>query len=156
MSKSETYVKKTEDFLIKLQESMDFELVDVEFVKEAGEHYLRIYCDMDKDGGIGIDDCADISRAVSDWLDREDFIAESYILEVSSPGLGRTLKKDKDFERELGKDVDIKLFKARYFVKEFSGSLNAYDKETVSIKIGEEIITFNRNEIANIRLSIDF
>ena len=79
MSKSDTYVKRTEEFLTKLQETMPFELVDVEFVKEAGEYYLRAYCD--KEGGIGVDDCADISRALSDWLDQEDFISEGYILE---------------------------------------------------------------------------
>ena len=94
MSKSETYVKRTEEFLEKLSSELQFEVVDVEFVKEAGEYYLRAYCDMDKEGGIGIDDCVEISRHLSDWLDEKDFIEEGYILEVSSPGLGRSLKKD--------------------------------------------------------------
>jgi len=102
MSKSETYVKRTEEFLEKLSGELEFEVVDVEFVKEAGEYYLRAYCDME--GGIGIEDCAEISRRLSDWLDENDFIDEGYILEVSSPGLGRTLKKDKDFVREMGKE----------------------------------------------------
>ena len=113
MSKSETYVKRTEEYLDKLSTELDFELVDVEFVKEAGEYYLRVYCDMDKEGGISIDDCVEISRYLSDWLDERDFIDEGYILEVSSPGLGRTLKKDKDFLREIGKEVELKLYKAR-------------------------------------------
>ena len=121
MSKSETYVKRTEEFLEKLSSELDFEVVDVEFVKEAGEYYLRSYCD--KTGGIGIEDCADISRHLSDWLDENDFIDEGYILEVSSPGLGRTLKKDKDFLRELGKEVELKLYKAREGVKDFEGVL---------------------------------
>jgi len=84
MTKQETYVKKTREFLESLQDTMDFEIVKVEFTKENDTWYLRAYCD--KQGGIGIDDCADISRRVSKWLDREDFIKESYILEVSSPG----------------------------------------------------------------------
>ena len=103
-------MQRTEAFLEPLQEEMNFELVDVEFVKEAGTWYLRVYCDME--GGIGVDDCADISRRISDWLDQEDFISESYILEVSSPGLGRPLKKDKDFLRETGKEVEARLFRA--------------------------------------------
>ena len=78
MSKSETYVKRTEEFLEKLSGELEFEVVDVEFVKEAGEYYLRAYCDME--GGIGIEDCAEISRRLSDWLDDNDFIDEGYIL----------------------------------------------------------------------------
>ena len=101
-SKHEQYAQRTEEFLRELQKSMDFEIVDVEFVREAGMWYLRAYCDME--GGIGVDDCADISRKVSDWLDREDFIPENYILEISSPGLGRQLKKDRDLVRENGQE----------------------------------------------------
>lgn len=95
MGKTELYIKKTEEFLESISEKMNFEVVNVEFVKEGSEHYLRVYCDMDKEGGISINDCVNISHALNDWLDREDFIQESYILEVSSPGLGRQLKKDK-------------------------------------------------------------
>jgi ribosome maturation factor rimP len=103
MSKSETYVKRTEEFLEKLSSELQFEVVDVEFVKEAGEYYLRAYCDMDKEGGIGIDDCVEISRHLSDWLDEKDFIEEGYILEVSSPGLGRALKKRQGFHKRTWK-----------------------------------------------------
>lgn len=156
MSKSETYVKRTEAFLEELQKSLGFEIVDVEFVKEGSENYLRVYCDMDKEGGISIDDCADISRALSDWLDEEDFIAESYILEVSSPGLGRTLKKDRDFIRERGKEVELKLFKPRGKQKEFSGILGDFDKDGICIETDGEIIRFDRSEISIIRLKIDF
>lgn len=139
-----------------LQKSLGFEIVDVEFVKEGSENYLRVYCDMDKEGGISIDDCADISRALSDWLDEEDFIAESYILEVSSPGLGRTLKKDRDFIRERGKEVELKLFKPRGKQKEFSGILGDFDKDGICIETDGEIIRFDRSEISIIRLKIDF
>jgi len=154
MSKSETYVKRTEEFLEKLSSELKFELVDVEFVKEAGEYYLRVYCDMD--GGIGIENCAEISRHLSDWLDEEDFIDEGYILEVSSPGLGRTLKKDKDFLRELGKEVELKLYKARDGVKDFEGVLKSFDGENITVETEVKDEVFTKKEIANIRLKIDF
>ena len=156
MSKSDIYVKRTEEYLEKLQKEIDFELVDVEFVKEASQYYLRVYCDMDKEGGISIDDCVEISRNISAWLDKEDFIQEEYILEVSSPGLGRTLKKDKDFKRELGKEVELKTFKAINKQKEFSGILENFDADTLTIKIAGEDVKFSRNEIANVRLALDF
>ena len=153
MSKSDTYVARTEKFLEALSKELAFEVVDVEFVKEASEHYLRVYCD--KEGGITIDDCVEISRAVSDWLDETDFIDESYILEVSSPGLGRTLKKDKDFLRELGKGVEVKLYKAIDKRKDFSGILKSFDDENIVIEENSKDICFLRKDIALIRLSIE-
>ena len=104
MTKRETYESRTEAFLLPLVAEHQFELVDVEYVKEGSDWYLRAY--IDKEGGIAIDDCECISRRLSDWLDREDFISDSYILEVSSPGLGRPLKKEKDFVRSMGKQVE--------------------------------------------------
>ena len=154
MSKAEGYVKKTEEFLSGLKLPFEFEVVDVEYVKEAGTWYLRAYCDTDS--GIGVDECADISRALSDWLDKEDFIDDSYILEVSSPGLGRQLKKDKDFERELGKKVELKLYKAVDGLKENDGILKSYDNDTVTIEVDDGDITYDRSNIAIIRLAIDF
>lgn len=154
MSKAEGYVKKTEEFLSGLKLPFEFEVVDVEYVKEAGTWYLRAYCDTDS--GIGVDECADISRSLSDWLDKEDFIDDSYILEVSSPGLGRQLKKDKDFERELGKKVELKLYKAVDGLKENDGILKSYDKDTVTIEFDSGDITYDRSNIAIIRLAIDF
>ncbi len=154
MSKAEGYVKKTEEFLAGLKLPFEFEVVDVEYVKEAGNWYLRAYCDTKS--GIGVDECADISRALSDWLDKEDFIDDSYILEVSSPGLGRALKKDKDFERELGKRVELKLYKAVDGLKENDGILKSYDKDTVTIVSDNGDITYDRSNIAIIRLAIDF
>ena len=104
MTKRETYEKKAEELLLPMMEENGFELVDVEYVKEGGSWYLRAY--IDKPGGIAINDCELISRALSDKLDEEDFIEDSYILEVSSPGLGRPLKKEKDFQRNLGEEVE--------------------------------------------------
>lgn len=155
MARREVYESKTEGFLLPLLEKHQFELVDVEYVKEAGNWYLRAY--IDKEGGITVDDCEIISRALSDWLDKEDFIEDSYIMEVSSPGLGRPLKKDKDFERSMGDEVDVKLYKARNKQKEYTGILKAYDKDTVTIGLedGTDEV-FTRAEIALIRLAFDF
>ncbi|WP_349674701.1 ribosome maturation factor RimP [Lacrimispora sp.] len=155
MAKREEYEAKTESFLMPLMKENNFELVDVEYVKEAGNWYLRAY--IDKEGGITVDDCEIISRKLGDWLDEKDLIADSYILEVSSPGLGRPLKKDKDFNRSIGEDVDIKLYKPLNKQKDFTGTLISYDKDTVTIaqEDGAEL-TLNRPEIALIRLAFDF
>ena len=109
MTKREQYEQKAETLILPLIEKHHFELVDVEYVKEAGNWYLRAY--IDKPGGITVDDCEVISRAFSDLLDEKDFIDDAYILEVSSPGLGRPLKKDKDFVRSMGEEVEVRLFK---------------------------------------------
>lgn len=155
MTRREEYEAKTEEFLLPLMEEHHFELVDVEYVKEAGNWYLRAY--IDKEGGITVDDCETVSRRLGDWLDEKDFIADSYILEVSSPGLGRPLKKEKDFKRSIGKDVDIKLYKPLNKKKDYTGTLVSYDKETVTInqEDGTELV-LNRPEIALIRLAFDF
>lgn len=155
MSKREDYESKTESLVMPIITANNYELVDVEYVKEAGNWYLRVY--VDKEGGITVDDCEVVSRALSDKLDEKDFIEEAYILEVSSPGLGRPLKKDKDFDRSIGKEVELKLYRAIDKQKDFSGILVSYNEETVNIEIedGKEI-TFNRLDIAIIRLAFDF
>ena len=154
MAKKEDYVGRVERFLEPIMQENQFELVDVEWVKEAGTWYLRAY--VDKEGGISVDDCEVVSRRLSGWLDKEDFISESYILEVSSPGLGRPLKKDKDFARSIGKDVDVKLYRARDKRKDFTGVLKAYDEDTVTIEEEGKELVFERGEIALIRLAFDF
>lgn len=155
MAKREVYEQKTEAILMPMMEANHFELVDVEFVKEAGTFFLRAY--IDKEGGITIDDCELISRALSDRLDQEDFIEETYILEVSSPGLGRPLKKDKDLQRSLGESVDVKLFKAVDKQKDFTGILKAWDAQTVTLAFEDnEELVLERTNIALIRLAFDF
>ena len=154
MTRREEYESKTEAFLLPVLAEHNFELWDVEYVKEAGTWYLRAY--IDKEGGIAVDDCEVISRILSDWLDQTDFIEDSYILEVSSPGLGRPLKKERDFERRLGEEVEIRLYKAQNKQKEFTGILKAYDKETVTIETAEGELVFERPDIALIRLAFDF
>ena len=155
MKKKESYESRVEAFLLPLMEENNFELVDVEYVKEAGTWYLRAY--IDKEGGIAVDDCEVISRRLSDWLDKEDFIDDSYILEVSSPGLGRPLKKEKDYKRSIGREVEVRLYKAIDRQKEFTGTLRAYDDKTVTLAMedGSEAV-FEKADIALIRLALDF
>ena len=155
MSKREDYEARTEALLLPIMEEMNFELVDVEYVKEGSTWYLRAY--IDKEGGITVNDCEAVARRMNDLLDEKDFIADSYVFEVSSPGLGRPLKKEKDFKRSLGEAVDIKLYRAIERQKDFSGILTAYDADTVTIRYedGSES-TFNRKDIALIRLAFDF
>lgn len=155
MARHDDYESKVEAFLLPLMEKYKFELVDVEYVKEAGNWYLRAY--IDKEGGISVDDCEIISRQLSDWLDEKDFISESYILEVSSPGLGRPLKKEKDFARSVGSEVELKLYRALNKQKDFTGVLESYDKDTVTIRMEDETeMVFNRSDLALIRLAFDF
>lgn len=155
MTKRETYEQKTEALILPIIEQNRFELVDVEYVKEGGTWYLRAY--IDKPGGITVDDCEIVNRALSDLLDEEDFIEESYILEVSSPGLDRPLKKEKDFQRSLGKEVEIRTYQPVNKRKEFTGILKAYDRETVTIEQEEgELLRLEREKIALIRLAFDF
>lgn len=155
MAKREEYESRTEQLLIPVMEANHFELVDVEYVKEAGNWYLRAY--IDKEGGITIDDCELVSRWLSDKLDELDFIDDSYILEISSPGLGRPLKKEKDFARSIGEEVEIRLFRPLNRLKEYRGLLREYDKDTVTIELEDgALLNISRGDIALIRLAFDF
>ena len=149
MSKKEVYEQKTEEILLPIVEEYGFELVDVEYVKEGGTWYLRTY--IDKEGGISIDDCEKVSRRLSDILDEKDYIDDTYIMEVSSPGLGRPLKKEKDYEKSIGRMIEIKLFSPVDKSKEYSGVLKEYDKDTVTISIDDVTKTFDRSNLAMIR-----
>ena len=155
MSKASTYEAKTEQLILPILERMQFELVDVEYVKEGSTYYLRAY--IDKEGGITINDCEAVAREMNELLDREDFISDSYTFEVSSPGLGRPLKKEKDYIRSMGREVEIRTYRAINREKEFYGILSAYDENTVTIKTedGTEM-TFEKSDIALIRLAFDF
>lgn len=155
MSKKEMYEKRTEELITPILERFNFELVDVEYVKEGSNWYLRCY--IDKEGGITSNDCADVSREMNEILDREDYVEGSYIFEVSSPGLGRPLKKEKDYVRSMGKELEIRTYRAIERQKEFYGILTAYDDNTVTIEQedGNEI-TFEKADIALIRLAFDF
>ena len=157
MSRREEYEAKTEALLQPMVDERGFELVDVEYVKEGSNWYLRAF--IDKPGGISIDDIEPISRELSEKLDQEDFISDAYILEVSSPGLGRPLKKDKDFVRSIGEEIEIHLYRAINKQKEFVGILKEFNKEentfTVELEDGKETV-FNRADVALVRLTFDF
>ena len=154
MSKRDNYEARTEELLKPIAEANGVDIYDVEYVEEAGEWYLRAY--IDKEGGVTIDDCEAVSRALSDALDNPEFIEDAYYLEVSSPGLGRTLKKDRHFEKSIGKEVDVKTFKPIDGSKEFTGTLKSFDKDTVTLMILEKEVSFLRKDIAKINLTLDF
>ena len=155
MSRKEIYEQKTESFIQPIVDKYHFELVDVEYVKEGSDWYLRAY--IDKEGGITVDDCEAVSRIFSDKLDELDFIEDAYIMEVSSPGLGRPLKKEKDYARSMGKEVEIRTYRPINKEKEFYGILSAYDESSVTITTEEqEEQTFEKADIALIRLAFDF
>lgn len=155
MTKHEEYEQKTEKLLEPILSANHFELYDVEYVKEGGNWFLRAY--IDKENGITVDDCELVSRALSDLLDKNDFISDSYILEVSSPGLGRQLKRDKHFEKSIGEEVEIKLFKAINKKKEFTGILKAFDSNTITVELEDHTeLVITRTDIAIVRLTFDF
>ena len=154
MSQREQYEKKTEELIVPILDAKGFELVDVEYVKEGQDYFLRAY--IDKPGGITIDDCVAVSREMNVLLDELDYVDGAYTFEVSSPGLGRPLKKPRDYERSMGEEVEIRTYKAMDGSKEFYGILKAYDDTTVTIQSEKEEITFNKSDIALIRLAFDF
>lgn len=154
MSKREVYETRTEALLQPIATAQGVEIYDVEYVKEGSDYYLRAY--IDKPEGVNIQDCENVSRALSDVLDEEDFIPDAYILEVSSPGLGRALKKDKHLQASIGQEVEVKLFKPIDKCKEFSGILESFDADTIVIRDGETARTFERPDVALIRLAFDF
>ena len=131
----------------------NLELVDVDYVRER-DWYLRVY--LDKPGGVDLDDCQMVSEKLSAAFDEKDPIAENYLLEVSSPGLDRVLKKDKDFIRYNGRDVDIQLFKPINGSKQYRGELQGFTDTTIEFLINGESVTFERSDIAQIRLHLDF
>ena len=154
MSRKEDYETRTEELLLPIAEKNGVSIYDVEYIKEGSDYYLRAY--IDKPEGVNIQDCENVSRALSDELDLADFIPDAYILEVSSPGLGRTLKKDKHLQACIGEEVEIKLYQPRDNCKEFSGILENFDADTVVIREGDRPRSFQRTDIALIRLALDF
>lgn len=148
------YERRTEELLLPIAQAAGVSVYDVEYVKEGSDWYLRAY--IDKSEGVNINDCEKVSRALSDRLDEEDFIPDAYILEVSSPGLGRTLKKEKHLEQSIGEEVELKTYKPVDKQKEFFGVLKAFDKHTLTIETEGTERVFARNEVALIRLALDF
>ena len=154
MSKRETYEQRSEAILAPIVDELGLKIYDVEYVKEGDTWYLRLY--IDKDGGVDIIDCENVTRAFSQVMDEDDFIPDAYILEVSSPGLGRTLKKDKHLQYSIGEEVEIKTYKPINKSKEFSGILLSVDEENIVLDIEGTSQTFLRTDVALVRLALDF
>lgn len=140
---------EVEKIVEELLENTALELVAVDYVKER-DWYLRVF--IDKEDGVDLDDCQDLSRKLEELLDAQDLIKTSYILEVSSPGLDRELKKPRDFQREMGKDIDVSLFAPLDGKKVVTGPLSAYDGETINV--GDMAIPMDK--VAKVNLHIDF
>mgnify|MGYP003470356795 CR=1 FL=1 len=149
---------KVTDFVTQLAqpvvESFGCELWDVEYVREGSERFLRIY--LDKEGGIDIEDCEKVHRAMDPILDEKDPIPESYHFEVCSAGLERTLKRPGDFERFMGSNITVKLYRPRNGLKEIPCVLTGYDNGRVTVTAGKETITFEKSEVALVRLRVEF
>ena len=151
-------MKKITELVAELAEpavkSQGCELWDVEYVKEAGAWYLRLY--LDKEGGVDILDCEAVSRAVEPLLDEADPIEGSYTFEVSSAGCERPLKRPSDFERFMGSPVSLRLYQTRGGSKEFAGTLSGYDNGDVTIEVGGKPMTFSKKDVALVRLRVEF
>ena len=130
------------------------QLWDVEYVREGDQRFLRIF--LDKETGVDINDCEAISRAMDPLLDEADPIAESYHFEVCSAGLERTLKRPGDFERFMGSNITVKLYRPRNGLKEIPCVLSGYDNGKVTVTAGKETITFEKSEVALVRLRVEF
>ncbi len=145
--------ERTEALVLPIIESAGLELWDVEYVKEGSDYYLRVY--IDKSGGVNIDDCVLVTRALNEKLDADDFIEDAYILEVSSPGLTRKLKKDKEFEKSIGKLIRVKLYKAEDGSKEHVGRLKEFAPDKLTIEVDEADISLSRDNISSVRLEYE-
>ena len=144
--------EKVYELALPLAREQGVEIWDVEYVREAGEWYLRVY--IDKDGGIGINDCESLSRALDPILDSEDPIPGSYIFEVSSAGAERQLKRPGDFERFLGSNVEVKLYKAIDGLKLYTGTLVGYRDGEVTVSVGGAERSFPKEAVAQVRLRV--
>ena len=142
------------EFAKPIVEEKGCSLWDVEYVREGTDRFLRIY--IDKEGGVSIDDCEAVSRAIDPILDEKDPIPESYHFEVCSAGLERPLKRPGDFEKFMGSDVLVKLYRPRNGLKEFPGVLRGYEDGRVTIESGKETVTFEKSEVALVRLRVTF
>lgn len=154
MSKKNDYEKKTSELITPILEELELELYDVEYVKEAGDYFLRVY--IDKADGVTIDDCVEVSRRMNEILDREDYIDDAYTFEVSSPGVERVLKKDKHFRAAIGSEIVVKLYKSIDNKKELQGILSSFDEKTLTLNIEDNQIDIDRSGIALAKMAFTF
>ncbi|MBC9875152.1 ribosome maturation factor RimP [Macrococcoides bohemicum] len=148
--------ERVEEIVAPIVESLGFELVDVEYVKEGPDYYLRIA--IDKPGGIDIADCALASEHISEVMDKEDPITEAYFMDVSSPGAERPLKKEKDYENAVGNNIYVKLYEPIAGDKEWIGILEQFNEDFITInakiKTRTKTIEIDRKKIAKIRRAV--
>lgn len=154
MSRAKTYETRTEEILIPIVADAGVEIYDVEYVKEGSDWYLRVY--IDKPEGVNINDCEVVNRALSAKMDELDFIDDAYILEVSSPGLGRALKKERHFEKSIGQEVEVKTYKAIDKEKQFVGILQSYENGIITIETEKKEMKFEKADVASVHLTFDF
>ncbi len=147
-------VERTHELVTPVAQKNDVEIDDIEFVKEGPNHYLRVF--IDKEGGVTINDCEAVSREVDVLLDENEYIDVAYILEVSSPGIDKVLRKEKDFIKYKGRDVEIKLYHAINKEKEFVGELVALENDELIVIIDDEEKKFDYKSVANVRLYVEF
>lgn len=147
-------IKKVEEYVMPIIDKNNYELVETEFVKEGANYYLRLY--IDKEGGFSINDCETVSRYLEQKLEEDDFIDKAYILEVSSPGIDRVLKKDSEYIKYKGRIVDIKLYKPIDKVKEFQGELIGLIEDKIVINQDNKEISFDKKDVAICRLAVIF
>lgn len=148
-------VKAVEALLLPITERLGLSVWDIEFVKEGPEYYLRVYIDKEN-GGIGIDDCEAVSRALSDELDRVDPIEQEYVLEVSSAGMDRQLKRESDFLRYIGHEVDIKLYAPLCGTKEMTARLDGYSEGVITIDYEGQSLEIELAKTVSVRLAVIF
>ncbi len=154
MSRKSEYEAKAEEILTPIAEAEGVSVYDVEYVKEGGEFYLRGY--IDRPDGVNIQDCENVSRRFSDELDKADFIEDPYTLEVSSPGLGRKLTKDRHLKNSICQEVEVKFYKPVNGQKELSGILKNFDDKTITITDSKDNdVIIERTDVAVVRLTLD-
>ena len=152
MAKREEIERRVEEMLTPILDESGFDLWDVEYVKEGKEYYLRAY--IDKEGGVNVGECETVTRELNPILDERDPIDDAYIFEVSSPGLTRTLRRDRHFEKSLGEPVEVKLFKPLEKRKEWEGILTSYDENTITIEEEDKTRrSFPRSQIARVHIT---
>jgi ribosome maturation factor RimP len=152
--KHEEIEQRAEAMILPILDRLSLTLVDVEYVREAGTWYLRAY--IDKEGGVTVGDCEEVSREMNPLLDREDFIEDAYVFEVSSPGLGRPLKKEKDFRRNVGKDVEMRFFTPVDGEKEMTATLLSFDRDAIRVLVNGKEKEIAKKTIALIREYVDW
>lgn len=147
-------IETTTKIINEIIDGTEYELVDVEYVKEGPFMYLRIY--MDKEGGITIDDCSDISTAFNEKIDKIDFIDEQYYLEVSSPGIDRPFKKESDYIKNINNNVEVKTYSSVKGSKFLVGTLIEKNDENVVLQMGKEKVTIELKNISKINKAVEF